>query len=115
MHKTRVRINTIGVPDGGGIACRNFSANLCPPSHNELGERKPQRCIVSSRLKQRRQTRGCAKHFCTCCVFPAPFAFGFGSPGYDYDYYYYDDSCYQLGRVPTRYGWRWRRVWVCAY
>ncbi len=42
------------------------------------------------------------------------FAFGF-YPGYDYGYYDYgyDDGCYQARRVLTRYGWRWRRVWVC--
>jgi hypothetical protein len=44
------------------------------------------------------------------------FAFGFGYPDYyGSDYYYnnYDDGCYELREVPTRYGWRWRRVWVC--
>jgi hypothetical protein len=47
------------------------------------------------------------------------FAFGF-YPGYDYGYYDngyydngYDDGCYQARQVPTRYGLRWRRVWVC--
>jgi hypothetical protein len=44
------------------------------------------------------------------------FAFGF-YPGYnydyDYDYYNSDYGCYQLRQVPTRYGWRWQRVWVC--
>ena len=28
-------------------------------------------------------------------------------------YYYYDDGCYQLQQVPTRWGWRWQRVWLC--
>jgi hypothetical protein len=27
--------------------------------------------------------------------------------------YYYDDGCYQPQQVPTRWGWRWQRVWVC--
>jgi hypothetical protein len=40
------------------------------------------------------------------------FAFGY-YPGYDYNTYDYNDGCYQLREVPTRYGWRWRRVWVC--
>ncbi|EKS41300.1 MAG: hypothetical protein ACJAVZ_000328 [Afipia broomeae] len=49
----------------------------------------------------------------------APFAVGFGFPYY-YDNYYYDDyygydeGCYQLTQVPTPYGWRWRRVYVCG-
>jgi len=46
----------------------------------------------------------------------APFAIGFGVPYYN-DYYYagypYDD-CYRTMRVPTRYGWRWRQVYVCS-
>jgi hypothetical protein len=45
------------------------------------------------------------------------FAFGF-LPGYDYGYDYddgYDPGCYQLQQVHTRYGWHWRRVWVCSY
>jgi hypothetical protein len=46
----------------------------------------------------------------------APFAVGFGVPYYYNDYYYagypYDD-CYQTMRVPTRYGWRLRQVYVC--
>jgi hypothetical protein len=42
------------------------------------------------------------------------FAFGY-FPGYDYYAYDYDDSCYQLERVHTPYGWRWHRVWVCDY
>ena len=42
------------------------------------------------------------------------FAFGFGAPYYDYDYYGGDDgSCYALRRVPTPYGWRLSRVWIC--
>jgi hypothetical protein len=41
--------------------------------------------------------------------------FAFGFPDYSYDYGYYDDGCYQLRRVPTPFGWRWRRVWVCDY
>jgi hypothetical protein len=47
------------------------------------------------------------------------FAFGFGYPDYSSDYYYsdsdygYDPSCYQDQQVRTRYGWRWRRIWVC--
>jgi hypothetical protein len=42
-------------------------------------------------------------------------SFAFGFPGYysDYDYDYNDYSCFQVRQVPTRYGWRWRRVWVC--
>jgi hypothetical protein len=40
------------------------------------------------------------------------FAFGF-YPGYDYYAYDDDAGCYQLRHVPTRYGWRWLRVWVC--
>jgi hypothetical protein len=47
----------------------------------------------------------------------APFAVGFGGLYY-YDDYYYDDyyygGCYQLARVPTRYGWRWVQVNVCS-
>lgn len=50
----------------------------------------------------------------------APFAVGFGAP-YFYDDYYdgyyaggYDDSCYQVRRVHTRYGWLWRQVDVCS-
>ena len=44
--------------------------------------------------------------------------FGFGYPDYSPDYYAnydygYDPSCYQVQQVRTRYGWRWRRVWVC--
>ena len=27
--------------------------------------------------------------------------------------YYGDGDCYQLRRVLTPYGWRWRRFWVC--
>jgi hypothetical protein len=42
--------------------------------------------------------------------------FGTFALGSDYDYYdYYDDGCYQWGQVPTRFGWRWQRVWVCSY
>jgi hypothetical protein len=40
-------------------------------------------------------------------------SFAFGYPGYDYYASDYDDGCYQLREVPTRYGWRWLRVWVC--
>jgi hypothetical protein len=39
------------------------------------------------------------------------FAFGFGGPYYDYGYD--DGGCYVVRRVPTRFGWRLRRVWVC--
>lgn len=39
--------------------------------------------------------------------------FGFYG-GYYNDYAYYDD-CYQVRRVRTPYGWRWRRVYVCDY
>ena len=35
----------------------------------------------------------------------APFVFG--------NTYAYDDGCWQLRRVPTHWGWQWRRVWVC--
>jgi hypothetical protein len=46
-----------------------------------------------------------------------PFAVGFGVPYY-YDNYYYAgypyDDCYQTMQVPTRYGWRWRQVYVCS-
>lgn len=47
----------------------------------------------------------------------APFAVGFGL-GWpyaysDYGYYGYGD-CYQLMQVPTPYGWRLRRVYVCG-
>lgn len=47
----------------------------------------------------------------------APFAIGFGVP-YLYDDYYYSnypyDDCYRLRRVHTRYGWRWRQIYVCG-
>lgn len=39
-------------------------------------------------------------------------AVGFGAPYY-YASYPYDD-CYKILRVPTRYGWRWRQVYVCS-
>ena len=45
------------------------------------------------------------------------FAVGFGAPYYYDDYYYAGypyDNCYQTMRVPTRYGWRWRQVYVCS-
>jgi hypothetical protein len=35
----------------------------------------------------------------------APYAYGPGP---------YYDRCYQVRRVPTPYGLRWRRVWVCG-
>ena len=40
----------------------------------------------------------------------------FGFYGGYYDYYpnYYDD-CYQVRRVRTAHGWRWRRIYVCDY
>lgn len=43
-------------------------------------------------------------------------SFGFVGPyGYwDDPYYYGDDDCYQLRHVPTRHGWRWRRVNICG-
>jgi hypothetical protein len=51
------------------------------------------------------------------------FAFGIGAPYYyydDYGYGYYDDaypyddsSCYEVRRVHTRNGWRYRQVYVC--
>ena len=46
--------------------------------------------------------------------FRGNFAFGF-YPGYDYNAYDYDydPGCYQLRQVHTRYGWRWRQIWVC--
>jgi hypothetical protein len=51
----------------------------------------------------------------------APFAVGLGWPYYNeyyydgyYDNYPYDEGCYDLRRVPTRYGWRWQRVYVCS-
>jgi hypothetical protein len=25
-----------------------------------------------------------------------------------------DDGCWRVRRVPTFWGWRWRRVWVCG-
>ena len=41
---------------------------------------------------------------------------GWGFYGYPYAYgpgpYY--GGCYQVRRVPTPYGLRWRRVWVCG-
>ncbi len=51
-----------------------------------------------------------------------PFAVGFGVPYYYNNYYYddyyagypYDEGCYELTQVPTPYGWRWRRVYVCG-
>ncbi|HEX2655223.1 MAG TPA: sulfur globule protein precursor [Xanthobacteraceae bacterium] len=42
--------------------------------------------------------------------------FFFGGPlfaGYPYAYDYYG-GCYQVRRVPTPVGLRWRRVWVCG-
>jgi hypothetical protein len=40
-----------------------------------------------------------------------PFGFSYGyAPYYDYDYGY---DCTRLERVPTPYGFRWRRVYVC--
>ena len=39
--------------------------------------------------------------------------FGFNDGYYD-NYAYYDD-CYQVRRVRTSYGLRWRRVYVCDY
>jgi hypothetical protein len=35
----------------------------------------------------------------------APYAYGPGP---------YYSTCYQVRRVPTPYGLRWRRVWVCG-
>jgi hypothetical protein len=26
----------------------------------------------------------------------------------------FDDGCWRVHRVPTYWGWRWRRVWVCG-
>jgi hypothetical protein len=41
--------------------------------------------------------------------------FGPGIGFYGYPYAYYgDDGCYQFRRVPTPWGWRLRRVWVCG-
>jgi hypothetical protein len=42
------------------------------------------------------------------------FGSGFGFYGYPYSAYYGYDGCYQVRRVPTPWGWRWRRVWVCG-
>jgi hypothetical protein len=39
-------------------------------------------------------------------------SFGPGFGVYPYDYGY-DYECYQLRRVHTPHGLRWRRVWVC--
>ena len=39
--------------------------------------------------------------------------FGFNDGYYD-NYAYYDD-CYEVRRVRTSYGLRWRRVYVCDY
>ncbi|ARQ00831.1 hypothetical protein CAK95_18355 [Pseudorhodoplanes sinuspersici] len=43
----------------------------------------------------------------------APFigAYAYGAPYYSS--YYGDDECYELQRVATPYGLRWRQVWVC--
>jgi hypothetical protein len=43
------------------------------------------------------------------------FALGFGFPDYYNNYYDDDDylACYRWTEVHTRYGWRWRRIWVC--
>ena len=37
------------------------------------------------------------------------------APEYGWGYFAYDDGydCHQFRRVPTPYGWRWLRVWVC--
>ncbi len=43
----------------------------------------------------------------------APFAIGFGS-SYAYTGYPYYDNCYDVVRVRTYHGWRWRRVYVCG-
>jgi hypothetical protein len=37
--------------------------------------------------------------------------YGAGYYGYGYPYY---GGCYRRVQVHTRYGWRWRRVWVCG-
>jgi hypothetical protein len=47
------------------------------------------------------------------------FGVGIYGPYFGPDYYpdsssYDDDSCWQLRHVPTRRGWRWRNVNVCA-
>jgi len=44
----------------------------------------------------------------------AAVGFGFGVPYYYNNYNYYDDYCYQVRRVPTPYGWRWRQMYVCG-
>jgi hypothetical protein len=43
----------------------------------------------------------------------APFVIGFGS-SYAYAGYPYYDNCYDVIRVRTYHGWRWRRVYVCG-
>lgn len=40
--------------------------------------------------------------------------FGFGLYAYGPDYYDYDYGCYRRRLVPTRFGLRWRVVWVCG-
>jgi hypothetical protein len=46
----------------------------------------------------------------------AAFPFGFNDGYYnDYAYDYDYDDCYQVRRIRTPYGWRWRRIDVCAY
>jgi hypothetical protein len=41
--------------------------------------------------------------------------FGVYDNYYDDNAYDYSDDCYQVRRVRTRYGWRWRRIDVCGY
>jgi hypothetical protein len=40
--------------------------------------------------------------------------FGIGVPYAYADYYPYYDDCYDLVRVRTYHGWRWRHVYVCG-
>lgn len=46
-------------------------------------------------------------------VAPAAEQASFWALPYPYGYTYRTHSCIRHVRVETRYGWRWKRVWVC--
>jgi hypothetical protein len=91
---------------GGGV--RHFTVRRAFRGHVRVS---PRRGVVirSGRYRGRRYVvRRGRRHY--------PYvALGFGLPylgyyGYPYDY---DDDCYALGRVWTRYGWRYTWLYVC--
>ena len=44
---------------------------------------------------------------------PAAEPASFWARPYPYGYAYRTNPCIRHVRVETRYGWRWRRVWIC--